>query len=329
MKSSEDKRKVPNKGNEAQKEMKLLRAMICIGVIVSVVVTVVAIIMMRINKTTILMGDINIVEIEKKANDFTAELDEEQLESIKLEENEADAEQEEDVLLEATDDTEASREDNNLVEEVEEESAADTDAETETVNDDEYVSNPTVVWIGDSLTQGSLGDDGDDYINAPFAQLIFKYGVYVEGYGFYGSNTHDALWRYKDETQENQTVDPNKVYIFWLGSNDWAIGSDTPNADTTNVIDEIDTFISKGKLDKYIVMGTTARKELRETVNGKPLYDIINDDLRNHYGDHYLEVEEYIPLSGYGPDDIHLTVDIYHKIADIVYEELINRGYLK
>jgi len=187
--------------------------------------------------------------------------------------------------------------------------------------------NPVIVWLGDSISQGSLGDDGDNLPGAPYNLLAQKYNLEVEGYGFYGNNTHDVLWRYKDETQENQKVDPDKVYIFWLGLNDW-VDNGSPNTDTEKVINELDTFITNGQIDKYIIMGPTARIELRNSVNGSAMYDIIDSNVCNHYGQHYLRVLDTIGLDGFGPDGVHLTNETYEKIADLVHEKLVEMNYL-
>lgn len=188
--------------------------------------------------------------------------------------------------------------------------------------------NPVIVWLGDSLTQGSLGDDGDNYIGAPPIILKAKYGLEIEGYGFYGNTTNDVLWRYCDETQENQQIDPDKVYIFWLGLNDWVIDH-VPNTDSQKVIDRLDNFIIGGKVDKYIVMGPTKRIELRETVNNQPMYDIINEAMKEHYGKHYMEVVDLISLDDFGPDGIHLKKETYEKVAEAVYKRLCDDGYIK
>lgn len=192
----------------------------------------------------------------------------------------------------------------------------------------ENEKNPTIVWLGDSLTQGSLGDEYDNLIGAPCVILMNNYNLNVEGYGFYGNNTGAVLWRYTDETQENQVRDPAKVYIFWLGSNDWVIDGQ-PNTDAESVITRLDDFISYGKIDKYIIMGTTARYELRVQESGKPMYEIINDKLENHYKNHYMDVIDIIGDDGYGPDEIHLKAKTYEDVAQMVYNKLIEMGYIK
>lgn len=194
----------------------------------------------------------------------------------------------------------------------------------------------TIVWLGDSLTQGSLGDDNDNFANAPYIKLAALCDRRVEGYGFYGYNTHDIFWVYTDESQENQKKDPAKTYIFWVGSNDWVVnGVTNDNADP--VIAEIDRFISSGGITKYLVLGTTARYELRSdyegfggTANanmGKNMYESINDKLAQHYGNRYLDVNPAIPIEGgYGPDNIHLVQKSYDDVAELVNRKLTELG---
>ena len=173
-----------------------------------------------------------------------------------------------------------------------------------------------IVWIGDSLTQGSLGGDGDNLPNAPYEKLKKKVSVPVEGYGLYGCNTHDIFWAFMDSGHYNQTIDPKKTYIFWVGSNDWVIDG-TPNFDTSGVIAEIDRFLAlEGTVNNYIVIGTTARYELGD------MYKTINASLANKYGIHYLDVIDVIGPNGYGPDKIHLTQKAYDAVANAVYKKL-------
>lgn len=195
----------------------------------------------------------------------------------------------------------------------------------------------TIVWLGDSLTQGSLGDIDDNLPNAPYIKLAQLSGRNVEGYGYYGYNTHDIFWVYVDEAHENQKKDPNKTYVFWVGSNDWVVDGAT-NDDAGKVISEIDSFVSGGGITKYIVLGTTARYELRsdyrgyngaENANiGKDMYSLINQQLSGHYGEKYLDVNTVISTEGgYGPDNIHLTQASYDAVADLVYKKVIELGY--
>ena len=178
-----------------------------------------------------------------------------------------------------------------------------------------------IVWLGDSLTQGSLGDDNDNLANAPYEKLRKMVNVPVEGYGMYGYNTHDIFWVYTDESQLNQKIDPDKAYIFWVGSNDWA-PADSVNSDTAPVIAEIDSFIARGGLKNYIVLGTTSRWRLGD------LYIPINNDLAAHYGNHYMDVIDIINKYGYSPDNTHLSQESYDAIAAAVYEKLKALGYI-
>ena len=189
-----------------------------------------------------------------------------------------------------------------------------------------------VVWLGDSLTQGSLGHENDNLANAPYVKLSEISGFNVEGYGFYGYKTHDIFWVYTDEEHENQKKDPGKIYVFWVGSNDWVIDGIT-NDDAESVINEIDSFVNGGGITNYLVLGTTARYELRSDYAGygkaanlnagTDVYKVINDKLKAHFGDKYLDVNEVIPLdTGYGPDNIHLTQESYDAVARLVYEKL-------
>ena len=178
-----------------------------------------------------------------------------------------------------------------------------------------------IVWLGDSLTQGSLGDDNDNLANAPYEKLRKMVNVPVEGYGMYGYNTHDIFWVYTDESQLNQKIDPDKAYIFWVGSNDWA-PADSVNSDTAPVIAEIDSFIARGGLKNYIVLGTTSRWRLGD------LYISINNDLAAHYGSHYMDVIDIINKYGYSPDNTHLSQESYDAIAAAVYEKLKALGYI-
>lgn len=184
----------------------------------------------------------------------------------------------------------------------------------------------TIVWIGDSLTQGSLGHDNDNLPNAPFNRLAELTGLKVEGFGFYGYNTHDVFWCYKDETQCNQSVDGNKTYIFWVGLNDWA-GGEGITTDTELVIMEIDAIISRG-LEDYVVIGPTARKELRQTIGEKAAYESINEDMKKHYQEHFLDILDIVTLDGFGQDGIHLNQDAYDRVAEAVYDKLLDLGYL-
>ena len=180
----------------------------------------------------------------------------------------------------------------------------------------------SIVWIGDSMTQGSLGHNNDNVANAPYVRLMALCGVPVEGVGLYGYNTHDIFWTYTDAGQLGRTVDKDKTYILWVGSNDWAQGG-VGNTDTAKVIAEIDRFLNlEGPVKNYIVIGTTSRYELAG------LYPVINKALSDHYGVHYLDVINAIGPNGYGPDGIHLTQAAYDSVAGAVYTKLKALGYI-
>ncbi len=201
-----------------------------------------------------------------------------------------------------------------------------TDKEVEIVNvesEEALAGAQPVVWLGDSLTQGSLGDDGDNLPNAPYEKLKTMVKTPVEGYGLYGFNTHDILWVYLEESWFGQTRDPNKTYIFWVGSNDWVVNG-VPNTVTDNVISEIDSFLTRNGvvISNYIVIGTTARYELGDS------YKIINAALKDHYKQHYMDVIDVIGPNGYGPDKIHLTQSSYDAVAKAVYKKLKALKYI-
>ncbi len=184
------------------------------------------------------------------------------------------------------------------------------------------VKGQPIVWLGDSLTQGSLGDNNDNLPGAPYEKLKTLVDVPVEGLGLYGAKTHDIFWIYIDRTQMNQIADPTKTYIFWVGSNDW-VNDEGVNSDTGPVIDEIDRFLHlEGAIDNYIVIGTTSRPGLEELCHD------INRDLEDHYKEHYLDVLDIINRYGYSPDKTHLSQETYDAVADAVYEKLIELGYI-
>ena len=184
-------------------------------------------------------------------------------------------------------------------------------------------SGQPVVWLGDSLTQGSLGDDNDNLANAPFEKLKKMVDVPVEGYGLYGFNTGEIFWTYTDENHINQKRDANKTYVFWVGSNDW-VKDGVPNTDTTEVISRIDDFLNRNGvvIKNYIVLGTTARYELGDS------YKVINAALAQHYGSHYLDVIDVIGPNGYVDDRIHLTQAAYDAVAKAVAGKLKSLGYI-
>ncbi|MCR5107952.1 MAG: hypothetical protein K6B28_07280 [Lachnospiraceae bacterium] len=190
-------------------------------------------------------------------------------------------------------------------------------------------STPTIVWLGDSLTQGSLGDMDDNLPNAPYEKLKQLSGANVEGYGYYAFKTEEILWSYTAENVANQVPDPEKIYVFWVGSNDFVhVGSST-NTDVDFVADQIDKFVTNNALDKYIVLGTTSRWELRENEEHPRQSDIINRLMSERYGDRFLNVDTILnDDTSYVFDSIHLTQEAYDGVAALVYEKLKSMGYL-
>ena len=206
---------------------------------------------------------------------------------------------------------------------VQEDTLSEEDSATETESsDDSSPKSGKIVWLGDSLTQGSLGDDNDNLANAPFEKLKAMTKVPVEGYGLYGYKTNTIFWVYVDGDHYNQEVVPENTYIFWVGSNDWVVDG-VPNADTQPVISQIDDFLTKFcHVKKYIVIGTTSRYELGD------MYKSINKDLAAHYGEHYLDVIDIVNKYGYVGDNIHLSQASYDAVAKAVYEKLKKLGYI-
>ena len=180
-------------------------------------------------------------------------------------------------------------------------------------------SNRTIVWLGDSLTQGSLGEEDDNIANAPYVKLQSLVSNKVEGYGLYGYRTHDILETYRSK----EPADPDKIYIFWVGSNDWCQDFDE-NTNTVPVIDEVDRFLlENGLISDYIFIGTTQRWRL-----GLDRALKINTDLEARYGEHYLDVIDIIEANGFAPDNTHLSQASYDAIASAVRDKLKALGYI-
>jgi hypothetical protein len=166
-----------------------------------------------------------------------------------------------------------------------------------------------IVWLGDSLTQGSLGDDNRNENNpqAPWRVLGEISGLDVAGCGFYGHKTHDIFWLYGEY---NGVKDPRITYVYWVGSNDFF---DSPDNIGT-VIEEIDRFNENVGITKYLVLGTTNRGDMDPNA-----YIGINEVFEKTYGDKYLDIMPYVE---FGPDKVHLTEASYRKVAEAVWEKL-------
>lgn len=175
--------------------------------------------------------------------------------------------------------------------------------------------DPEIIWIGDSLTQGSLGDNNfnKDNPQAPWRILGEISGRNVAGVGFFGYKTSDIFWAY---TEYNGIKDPNATYVYWVGSNDFRASVDS----VPDVIQETDKFTGSVGTNKYIFLGTTNRSDMDPNA-----YIGINKQLEEHYGDRYLDIMPYVE---YGADGVHLTEASYRKIAEAVYDKLKKMGYL-
>lgn len=169
---------------------------------------------------------------------------------------------------------------------------------------------PPVIWLGDSLTQGSLGDDNGN-VNNPQApwRVVANHGVNITGYGYYAYPTHDIFWKFGEDGGKK---DCNNIYIFWVGANDFVLSDTAVN----DVIGEINNFVQAGSIDKYIVVGTTDRELL-----GHDKAVVINQTLKSTYGSKYIDILKYIE---FGPDGTHLTASSYQRIGEAVYQKLIN-----
>ncbi len=183
-----------------------------------------------------------------------------------------------------------------------------------------------IVWLGDSLTQGSLGDDGDNLENAPYAKLAglcAPLGIPVEGYGYYAYVASDIFWRYCKFYDKGEPKNPAKAYVIWVGSNDFALAKDKSKV-VSEVEAEIDKFVGD-KIDKYIVLSHLPRAE------SKPgdWYKAINAELKAHYGNRFLDITACAPVpSGFQNDQVHLTQPSYDNVAALVFQKLALMGYI-
>ena len=185
-----------------------------------------------------------------------------------------------------------------------------------------------IVWIGDSLTQGSLGDIDDNLENAPYVRLgklCKDRGNIVEGFGYYAFVTHDIFWRYGyDRDNEGiEAKDPEKVYVLWVGSNDFALSED-PLSEVQAVEAQIDQFVGD-ELNQFIVLSHLPRAETKPD----GLYQKINQALQAYYGVRFLDITSCAPVpDGFQADEVHLTQSSYDKVADKVYGKLLEMGYI-
>ncbi len=184
-----------------------------------------------------------------------------------------------------------------------------------------------VVWLGDSLTQGSLGDLDDNLANAPYERLkklCADRNVTVEGHGYYGYFTRDIFSTYIGSCKDGKAKDPSKVFVIWVGSNDYSDPGEDRAEMIARVDREIDNFVGN-EINKYIVVSHPPRVE---TVQDD-YYKVVNEDLKNHYGDRFLDITSCAPFpEGLVGDGIHLNQQAYDKVADAVYNKLAAMGYI-
>lgn len=182
-----------------------------------------------------------------------------------------------------------------------------------------------IVWLGDSLTQGSLGDIDDNLANAPYVRLQTLCGdrALVEGFGYYAFVSNDIFWRYCYDYKTGEAKDPEKVYVIWVGSNDFALAQDKSTV-VAEVEAEIDKFVGD-KISRYIVLSHLPRAE---SMPGD-WYKVINAELAAHYGDRFLDITSCASVpDGFLPDEVHLTQESYDNVAAAVYNKLIQMGYI-
>ncbi|MCR5788341.1 MAG: SGNH/GDSL hydrolase family protein [Lachnospiraceae bacterium] len=175
-----------------------------------------------------------------------------------------------------------------------------------------------IVWLGDSLTQGSLGAENDNLAGAPYERLAMLCDKNpVEGHGYYAYFTDDIFHTYLESAEK----DPDHIYVLWVGSNDFTYRDDGAYED---VMASIDAFLGED-LKKFVVLSTPPRYELREG----DVFSKINQALAAHYGEHYVEFTDRIPVpEGFSGDQIHLSQESYDLVADAVYEKLKELKYI-
>lgn len=175
-----------------------------------------------------------------------------------------------------------------------------------------------IVWLGDSLTQGSLGAENDNLAGAPYERLAMLCDKNpVEGHGYYAYFTDDIFRTYLESAEK----DPEHIYVLWVGSNDFTYRDEGAYED---VMASIDAFLGED-LKKFVVLSTPPRYELREG----DVFSKINQALAAHYGEHYVEFTDRIPVpEGFSGDQIHLSQESYDLVADAVYEKLKELKYI-
>lgn len=74
------------------------------------------------------------------------------------------------------------------------------------------------------------------------------------------------------------------ILVIWAGSNDGIESEEN----IPSLAKKIDEMIAFQNTDKYVVVSLTSRHARI------PLVDKINDNLKNHFGDHYLDLRSYM-----------------------------------
>ncbi len=212
------------------------------------------------------------------------------------------------IVPEAEQENDTSKENDDSSSDTTEETLPPAASNAETVYKGEK-DHVDVVWLGDSLTQGSLGWDNNNKDNpqAPWRVLADISGWNVTGAGYFGYKTDEIFWSY---TEFGGVKDPSSIYVFWVGSNDFAQSVDN----IVPVMDSIDHFLEIDGLKKYLVLGTTNRGDMDPNA-----YKGINEHFEKKYGDNYLDIMPYVE---YGPDNIHLTENSSRAVAEAVYNKL-------
>ena len=136
------------------------------------------------------------------------------------------------------------------------------------------------------------------------------------------------------------------ILVIWAGSNNGIETEDQIPA----LIEQIDEMIEYQGNDTYVVVSLTSRHRRI------PLVDKVNENLKNHFGEHYLDLRSYmvnealselnitptkldnqaiaagdIPVSiRYSTDEEenHGNADFYRLAGEQIYKKLVELGYL-
>ena len=136
------------------------------------------------------------------------------------------------------------------------------------------------------------------------------------------------------------------ILVIWAGSNNGIETEDQIPA----LVEQIDEMIEYQGNDTYVVVSLTSR-------HGRiPLVDKVNENLKNHFGEHYLDLRSYmvnealselnitptkldnqaiaagdVPVSiRYSTDEEenHGNADFYRLAGEQIYKKLVELGYL-